>query len=155
MILESNNHESASIKYSAAKKKHHIKATTRFLSGKMLMFAKLSLMSSIYEDLETFCFPNENVKATFNKYGIEKVKIYHILIYTDSTSLKFLFISDPNSETPESKFREIIFEVITTSKIYKRIDSSHEFWENFESRKEHKRKILAILKLNILTTLAF
>ena len=155
MILEFNNHESASIKSSAAKKNHHIKVTTRFLSGKMLMFAKLSLMSSIYEDLETFCFPNENVKATFNKYGIEKVKIYHILIYTDSTSLKFLFISYPNSETPESKFREIIFEVITTSKIYKRVDSSHEFWENFESRKEHKRKILAILKLNILTTLAF
>ena len=61
MILEFNNHESASIKSSAAKKNHHIKVTTRFLSGKMLMFAKLSLMSSIYEDLETFSFPNENV----------------------------------------------------------------------------------------------
>ena len=80
----------------------------------MLLFAKLSLMSSIYEDLETFCFSNESAVLE---------KLYHILIYTDSTSLKFLFISDPSSETPESKFREIIFGVITISKIYKRFDS--------------------------------
>ena len=82
--------------------------TTRFLSGKMLMLAKLLLVSFIYEVLETFCFPNENVRQFFKKYGIEKVKIYHILTDTDSTSVEFVFISDPNSETPQSKYREII-----------------------------------------------
>lgn len=41
----------------------------------------------------------------------------------DSISLKLVFISDPNSETPEDTFRDIIFEVITVSGIYKRFDS--------------------------------
>ena len=113
---------------------------TRFLSGKMFMFAKLSLMSIMYKVLETFCFPDENVREIFKKYGIEKVEIYHKLTDTDSTSLKFLFISDPNSETPENKYREIIFEVITSPKICKRFDSSHEYWDYFEVRKKQKRK---------------
>ena len=127
MILEFNNEESASIKSFAVKKRDHIKVTTRFLSRKMLMFAKLFHMSFIYKVLETFCFPDENAPAIFKKYDIEKAEIYHILIDTNSNSLKFLFISDPNSETPESKFREKIFEVITTSEIYNRFDISHEF----------------------------
>ena len=78
MILEFNNRESASIKSFAVKKRDHIKVTTRFFSGKMLMSAKLSLMSFIYEVLETFCFPDENVQAIFKKYAIEKVEICHI-----------------------------------------------------------------------------
>ena len=147
MIIEFNSHESASIKPLAVKKNDRIKVTTRFLSGKTLMFAKLSLMSFMYEVLETFCFPDENVHGFFKKYGIERVEIYHILTDTDSTSLKFIFISDPNSQTPESKFREIIFEVITSPKIYKRFDSSHKFWENFGARKEQKRKKLGYFEI--------
>ena len=106
------------------------------------MFPKLSLVSFIYEVLETFCFPEENVGEIFKKYGIKRVEINHILADTNSTSLKFLFISDPNSETPENQFRDIIFEVITTSKIHKRFDSLHEFWDKFNLRKEYKRKKL-------------
>ena len=147
MILEFNNHELASIKSFAVKKRDHTKVTNTFLSGKMLMFVKLLLMSFIYEVLETFCFPDEKVQAILKKYGIKLVNIYHILTDTDSTFLKFLFIFDPNSETPENKFREIIFEVITTSKVYKRFDSSHEFWDNFSARKEHKRKKLGYYEI--------
>ena len=55
-------------------------------------------------------------------------------------SLNFIFISDPTSSIPESKCREILFEVITSSNIYKRFDSSHPFWEMFGARKEHKKK---------------
>ena len=111
------------------------------------MFAKLLLVSFIYEVLETFCFPNEHVREFFKKYGIEKVEIYHILTDTDSTSLKFLIISDPNSETPQSKYREIIFEVITSSKMYKRFDSSHEYRDNFGVRKEQKQKKLGYFEI--------
>lgn len=106
------------------------------------MFAKLSLISFIYEILETFSFPDENVKTIFKKYGIERVEIFHVLTDTDSTSLKFIFISDPGCETPEDKYRDIIFEIITSSEIYKRFDSSPEFWEIFGVRKEQKRKKL-------------
>ena len=112
------------------------------MSGKLLMFAKLSLKSFIYEIIETFCFPKENVKKIYDKYKMEKVEIFHVLTDTDSTALKFIFISDPNSEIPEDKFRDIIFEVIIESEIYKRFDSSHEFWDIYNARKKNKRKKL-------------
>ena len=97
--------------------------------------------------IETFCFPYENVKEIFKKYEMERVEIFHVLTDTDSTSLKFIFISDPNSDIPESKYRDIIFEIITTSQIYERFDSSHEFWDIFGARKEQKRKKLGYYEM--------
>ena len=87
------------------------------MSGKLLMFAKHSSKTFFYEIIQTFCFPNEKTKQIFKKYQIEKVEIYHILTDTDSTSLKFVFISGPEIEIPESKCREIIFETVTSSDI--------------------------------------
>ena len=46
-------------------------------------------MSFTYKVLETFCFPDENVRAIFEKDGIEKNEIYHILTDTGSTFLIF------------------------------------------------------------------
>ena len=69
---------------------------------------------------------------------IEKVEIFHILTDTDSTALKFIFISDPNSNVPE---------VIIASKLYKRFDTSHEFWDILGSRKENRRKKLGYYKI--------
>ena len=77
MIVDFCAEEAASIKSFAVKEKEQVKFTTRFLSGKMLMFAKLSLMSYIYEILETFCFPDEKVREIYGWYLIEKVYIYH------------------------------------------------------------------------------
>lgn len=51
MVLEFNFQEPASIKSFVKKQSSHVKLTTRFLSGKMPMFSKLSLMSFIYEML--------------------------------------------------------------------------------------------------------
>ena len=70
-----------------------------------------------------------------------------MLTDTDSTSLKFTFISDPNSETPENKYRDIIFEIIAASEIYKRFDNSHEFWDIFGARKQQKRKKLGYFEI--------
>ena len=86
--------------------------------------------------------------------------IFHLLTDTDSKSLKFMFISDPNTETPGDKFRDIIklaaslvihgsvrallslaFEVIMASEICKRFDSSLLFWDIFGARKENKKKL--------------
>ena len=78
---------------------------------------------------------------------IEKVEIFHILTDTDSTALKFIFISDPNSDLPEDKFRDIIFKVIVTSKIYKRFDTSNEFCNIFGARKESRRKKLGYYEI--------
>ena len=79
------------------------------MSGKLLMFAKLSLKSFIYDLIETFCFPQEQLADLYKKYLIEKVEIFYILTDTDSTALEFIFISDLNSDVPEDKFRDIIF----------------------------------------------
>ena len=147
MVIEFNNHEAVSIKSIAVKKRNNIKVTTRFMPGKLLMFAKLSLKSFIYDMIETFCFPDENVKEISKKYGIERVEICHVLTDTDSTSLKFIFIFDLNSEIPENKYRDIIFEIIISSQIYKRFDSSHEFWDIFETRKVQKRKKLGYYEI--------
>ena len=67
MIIEFNDGESASVKSFAVKKKNVIKATTRFMSGKLLMFAKLSLKSFIYTLIETVHFPNDTVKKNLQK----------------------------------------------------------------------------------------
>lgn len=73
------------------------------------------------------CFPDETVSNIYKKYNIEKVEVFHILTDTDSTSLKFIFICDLNSDIPNNKYRDPIFEVKILSKIYNRFNSSHEF----------------------------
>ena len=70
----------------------------------MIMLAKLSLMSFIYEMLETFYFPDTKVQKFFDKYLIEKVYIYHVLTDADSTCVQFLFISDRKRYICEKKY---------------------------------------------------
>ena len=105
------------------------------------MFAKLSLISFIYELIETFYFPTNTVKKIYQKYSIQKVYIYHVLTDTNSTSLKFTFIIDVESEIPENQFRNIIFEIIITSKIYDRFDLLHKHWEKFNAREKTLKDI--------------
>ena len=106
------------------------------------MLAKLYLKSFIYDLVETFYFPSRLVLDIYKKYKMEKIEINHILKDTDSTALQFIIISNPNSDTPEPKFRDIIFEVIVATETYKRFDSSHEFWDNSEARKTSRKKKL-------------
>ena len=112
------------------------------MSGKLLMFAKLLLKSFIYSLAETFCFLSPIVKSIYQKYQIEKILIYDVLTDTNSTVLQFIIISDPNSDMPKTKIRDIFFEVIIATKIYKRFDTSHPFWDNFQARKESRKKKL-------------
>ena len=142
MVVDFNDRESASIKSFAVKKKNEIKVTTRFMSGKLLMFAKLSLKSFIYSLAEIFCFPPAEVKEIYKKYQIESIQMYHTLTDTDTTSLQFIIVSDPNSSVPEPKIRDVIFEIIIATPIYKRFDTSHPFWDNFNARKEKRKKEL-------------
>ena len=48
---------------------------------------------------------------------------------------------------PEEKFRDIVFEIVVKSKIYKIFDSSYEFWNLFGVRKEIRRKKLCYYKI--------
>ena len=94
MIVEFYDGESASIKSFAVKKKSEIKVTTRFMSRKLLMFAKFSLKSLIYTLPETLYFPNEIVKEIYEKYQINRILCYHILTDTDSTSLLLVIMKN-------------------------------------------------------------
>ena len=96
MIVEFNEVESASTKSFAVKKKKCVKATTRFMSGKLLMFAKLSLKSFIYSLIETISFPGPLVKEIYDKNQIDRILCYHVLTDTDSTSLLFvIYLTEP------------------------------------------------------------
>lgn len=99
------------------------------------MFAKLSLKSFIYLLTEILSFPDEDVKKIYDKYMIEQTICYHIVTDKDSISLQFEIISDPSSNIPETRVRDVIFEVIVRTKIYNRIDTSQSFWDNFDARK--------------------
>ena len=86
------------------------------MSGKLLMFAKLSLKSFIYLLTEILSFPDEDVKKIYDKYMIEQTICYHIVTDKDSISLQFEIISDPSSNIPETRVRDVIFEVIVRTK---------------------------------------
>ena len=117
------------------------------MSGKLLMFAKLSLKLFIYSLTETSHFPDSIVKEIYKKYKIEKIFCYHVLTDTDSTSIQIIIISDPSSEYEESKISDVIFEIIVKTDIYKRFDTSHSFWDNFNARKPKRQKKLGLHEL--------
>ena len=111
LMIEFNNSESSAIKHIAVKSKNNIQCTTRFMSGKLLMFTKLSLKSVIYSLAELLSFPEENqlVKKIYDKYLIERILVYHILTDTDSISLQFIVISSLQSTFTEEQVRNILF----------------------------------------------
>ena len=91
-VIEFDTEYACSIEALGVKENNQIKPTTTRFSGKMLMFAKLSLKSFIYDLIETFVFSNATTKEIYDKNNIEYVYIYQILTDTDSTALQFLFI---------------------------------------------------------------
>ena len=95
-------------------------------------------MSFIYEMLETFYFPDEKVKEIYSKYLIEKVYMYHVLTDTDSTCLQFFFISNLKRDKSEQKYREIIAEVLVTSKIFKYLKPKKKKKKNKSTKKLKK-----------------
>ena len=110
MVIEFNDHKSSSVKSIAVKSQTNIKCTSRFMSGKLVMFAKLSLKSFIYSLVELLHFPEENpiVASIYEKYDIEQINCYQILTETDSISIQFIIVSDPASTYPECSVRYFI-----------------------------------------------
>ena len=78
MMIEFNNSECSSIKFIAVKSKNNINCTTRFMSRKLLMFAKLSLKSFIYLLVELLSFPDGLVQEIYSKYLTERIFVDHV-----------------------------------------------------------------------------
>ena len=70
----------SSIKSLAIKQSDKVDLTTKHLNGKMLMFSKVSIKSFVYDLIDVFMFPNEDINQN--------------LTNTDSTSTFFVFICD-------------------------------------------------------------
>ena len=149
MLLEFNDSQSSSIKQIAVKTNTSIKCTTRFMSGKLLMFAKLSLKSFIYSLAELLAFPEENetVQKIYRKYELERIFCYHIFTDADCTSLNFLIISHVDSIFPESRVRDILFEIFSSTEIRERFDKSDKFWEQFSVHKPENQKVLGLYEV--------
>ena len=91
-MINFENKECNSIKSLIVKGNTTIDVSSRFVKGKMLMFAKLSIKSFVYDMIDVFCFPNEEIQRIYDYYEIEKCFLYQNLTDTDSTSLLFTFI---------------------------------------------------------------
>ena len=149
MIIEFNNHKSSAVNLISVKNESVIKCTTRFMSGKLLMFAKLSLKSFIYSLVELLHFPEENptVAATYEKYKIDEINCYQILTDTDSTSIQFVVISDPSSTYREYDVRDILFEIFSKTEIRDRFDKSNEFWKKLGLHVPKNEKVLGLYEI--------
>ena len=91
-LIDFDEEYSSSIKAIAIEKTTKVNLTTRFLNGKMLMFSKVSIKSFVYDLIDVFMFPSQDVQKIYQKYKINKCYLYQNLTDTDSTSLFFIFI---------------------------------------------------------------
>ena len=60
-MIEFDKNECNSIKSIVIKGNTTIDVSSRFIKGKMLMFAKLLLKSFVYDMINVFCFPDETI----------------------------------------------------------------------------------------------
>ena len=146
-MIDFEYNASNSIKSLAIKKNTNVKVTSRFIKGKMLMFAKLSIKSFVYDMIDVFCFPNKDTQLIYDFYQIEKCFLYQNLTDTDSTSLLFVFICNLKSTLPESEARKVIFECMKQSKILDRLDVSDKFWEQFNACNANTKKQMGLFEI--------
>ena len=146
-MIDFDKNECNSIKSIIVKGDTNIDVSSRFIKGKMLMFAKLSLKAFVYDMIDVFCFPNEEIQQIYDYYQIEKCFLYQNLTDTDSTSLFFNFICSLDCSVPESEARKIIYECLKKSKILNRLDLSDEFWKQFEIYNANTKKVMGLYEI--------
>ena len=113
----------------------------------MLMFPKLSIKSFVYDMIDVFCFPNDEIKTIYRKYQIEKCLLYQNLTDTDSTSLFFVFICDFECTLAESEARKVIFECMIKSKNLNRLDLSDNFWKEYNVYNNSTKKQIGLFEI--------
>ena len=107
----------------------------------MLMFSKVSLKALVYDLIDIFCFPDQEIEELYAVNNILKCFIYLIFTDTDSCSIQFLFINDLKSNISERKARDLIFEILIR-KLAPRLDTTNDFYANFKyQNKEVKKQV--------------
>ena len=83
----------------------------------MLLFAKISLASFIYNIIDDFILPNDFARDLYLKNKIIKCIPHLISTDTDSAALMFLFICELDCWITEDKARKNTFEIILKTRI--------------------------------------
>ena len=122
-MTDFDKNECNSIKLIIVKSDMNIDVTLRFMKGKMLMFAKLSIKSFVYDLIDIFSFPNDKIQQIYDYYQMERCFLYQNLTETDSTSLFFNFICKLDCSVPESEAKKKIFRMFEKIKNLKQIRS--------------------------------
>ena len=65
----------------------------------------------------------------------------------DSTSLQIVAISAANSQFAEPEFRNILFEVFSSTDICQRFDKLDKFWKQFDVHDQANRKVLGLYEV--------
>ena len=60
-LIDFDEEYTCNIKSVAIEKSSEINLTTRLLNGKMLMFSKVSIKSFVYDLIDVFMFPNQEI----------------------------------------------------------------------------------------------
>ena len=64
-----------SIKSLAVKQSDRVNLTARYLKEKMLMFSKVSIKSFIYDLIDVFMFPNEEIKKIYAEFKVDRLSL--------------------------------------------------------------------------------
>ena len=146
-MIDFDKSECNRIKSILVKRSDTVNVSSRFIRGKMLMFAKLSLKSFFYDMIDVFCFPDEKIREVYNSYQIKKCFLYQNLTDTSSTLLFFNFFCKLDCSAPEYEARKIIFECTKNSKIAQKLDFPNVFWEQFDMPKLKTRKQMGLYEV--------
>ena len=69
------------------------------------------------------------------------------MTFKDSTSLFFVFICDSKCQLNEKDSRNVIFEVMISTKIFERLDLPSEFWSQFDLRNTLTEKQVGLYEI--------
>ena len=129
-----------SVKSVAYKKQTMVRVSTRYISSKLLINAKISLASFIYDCIDTFCFWNKETSLIYAHRKISKVLSYLLMTDTDSGSLEFIVIADNSCDYGEREMRDILLRIFLDNNIQHKLDLSGQFFAQSNKRNEAVRK---------------
>ena len=139
-MIDFDKNKCNSIKSIAVRGNTTIDVTARLMKGKMLMFAKMSLKSFVYDLTNVFCFLMEEVRKLYNQHDIIKCHINLNLTDTNSFSMLFNFISKKEFNIKDSDLRKLIFKILKHSKIAEGLNVSNKFREQLKMLNEKVKK---------------
>ena len=90
-LIDFDEEYSSSIKSLAIKQSVKVNLTTRHLNEKKLMFSKVSIKSFVYDLIDVFMFPNEEIKKIYAEFKVDRCYLYQYLTDTESTAIFFCF----------------------------------------------------------------